>query len=367
MRSFAQIRGAGQKAAPGCCACGEHLKAGLQALNPLNIPDWNDAISGRPDAWVFHTTEWAQILLETYRWQPFYHRLGEGVFPLIEARSWPQRPRGVCLPFSDFCAPLAPDSESVRSWFDNVVEIGRTRGWKYIELRGGLGLLGDRVMASEEYYGHELDLQLGAERVFAGFEGSVRQAIRKSGRLGVVVSLGTDIQSLRDFWALHVQTRRRHGVPPQPWRFMLKIHEHLISQGKGLIAVARAGKEAIAACVFLHSGRKALFKFGASDVHAQESRGMNAAFWSAVQYYAENGFTGLHLGRTDMENAGLRRFKLGWGAAECVIRYCRYDLERGEFIAQNRGGCSSFSRRIFRCMPTPLFKAAGALLYRHAG
>src|SRR4029077_15099455 len=94
----------------------------------------------------------------------------------------------------------------------------------------------------------------------------------------------------------------------------------------GFVAIARRGSQSVAAAVFFQLGNSALYKFGASDELLQEFRGSNLVMWEAIKFLAGNGATVLHLGRTALDNDGLRRFKLGWGTLEETIDYFKFDM-----------------------------------------
>ena len=114
---------------------------------------------------------------------------------------------------------------------------------------------------------------------------------------------------MAQFYKLHVRTRRRHGVPPQPRSFFINIQRHLISAGFGFIVLVECQKDPIAAAMFFKLGRHAVYKFGASDERLQELRANNLAMFEGIKYLAEEGAETLHFGRTDKENEGLRRFQ----------------------------------------------------------
>ena len=81
-------------------------------VNPLSIPDWNERILAFPECTVFHTAEWCRLLVETYGHRPCYLQLQDeagiaALLPMIEVNSWLTGKRGVCLPFADFCRPVA--------------------------------------------------------------------------------------------------------------------------------------------------------------------------------------------------------------------------------------------------------------------
>jgi lipid II:glycine glycyltransferase (peptidoglycan interpeptide bridge formation enzyme) len=169
---------------------------------------------------------------------------------------------------------------------------------------------------------------------------------------------------MRTFFKLHCRTRRRHGLPPQPWRFFLNIQRHLLSAGLGFIATARLESRPLAAAVFFHDDRQALYKFGASDYAFQQLRPNNLVMWAAMKRCAERGLAALNLGRTSLSHEGLRRFKLGLGSEEEEIRYVKYDFAAKQFV-RDVDRVEGWFNRVFARLPLPVLRLAGAVLYPH--
>ena len=209
-----------------------------------------------------------------------------------------------------------------------------------------------------------LDVYVGPEALISNFSSSVQRAVRKAERSGLTVSIQSSPDALAQFYKLHVRTRRRHGVPPQPRSFFINIQRHLISAGFGFIVLVEFQKDPIAAAMFFKLGRHAVYKFGASDERSQELRPNNLAMFEGIKYLAKKGAETLHFGRTDKGNEGLRRFKLSWGAIEEEIGYARFEMASGSW-KHLRDRRSTFHKRIFRVLPASLNRLAGAMLYPH--
>ncbi len=342
----------------------------VQRINPLENAKWDEMLPTHPDCSFFHGAAWARVLQETYGYAPsyFFSSGGERVralLPVVEVDSWLTGRRGVSLPFTDYCRPLVSDAMPFQELFQKTLDYGQIRGWKHLELRGGKGFLGS-ARASNMFYGHELSLVGDLEGLFASLKGPVRRAIRKAEKLGLAVEVLKDLEAVRAFYELQCKTRKKHGLPPQPFRFFRKIHEHILASEKGIVVLARQGRKAVAGAVFFHAGEQAVYKYGASDETFQESRGNNLVIWEAIKWYANRGFKVLHLGRTSLANEGLRSFKLAWGAREEMIEYVSYDLKLRAFVA-GRDEAFGWYNRVFRVLPIGASRLAGALLYRHVG
>jgi hypothetical protein len=340
----------------------------IRILDPVHEPGWDHVVALHRDANCFHTSAWAKVLHQTYSHRPFYLQFACGrrlaaLIPLMEVRSPFTGRRGVCLPFSDACEPLIFDPEAIGLVRDRLLCFVHERHWKYLEIRGGKSF----PLASSstaKFYGHRLDLHSGVEELISRFASPVRRAIRKAEHSGVTAAVVRNREAVADFYRLHVQTRRRHGLPPQPASFFLNIYEHIIKPGLGFVVLAHRRSRPIAAAIFFRFGKNALYKYGASDKKFQELRANNLVMWQGIQFLARNGAEKLHFGRTECDNDGLRRFKLSWGTEEEIINYFRVDPS-GRNCLVSTPSDSGFHKKIFARLPLAVNRLAGAMIYPH--
>ena len=340
----------------------------LRIMDPTADAGWDALLATHPRATFFHGAAWAKTLAEAYGFRCRYVAATRGnelrgLLPVIEARSWLRGMRGVSLPFTDECAPLASPDVPAGSLLDVATREGGARGWKYLELRGGHELF-DGVPEAVSFYGHTLRLDAPADDVFAKFESSVQRAIRKAERAGVTVRFGTDLESVRAYYRLHCRTRTKHGAPPQPFRFFRALCEHVLQKGQGFVALAMHGQRPIAGAVFFQSARQAIYKFSASDERWQELRGPNLVIWQSIRRLIDAGVTELDFGKTSLSNEGLREFKLRWGAEERQIRYARYCFARQGFVKISDLATGA-QARLFALMPVVLSRWIGRAVYPH--
>jgi len=336
-------------------------------INPLQHPEWDSLLAAHPESTIFHSAAWARVLHETYGHRPAYiARFAGGqleLLPIMEVCSpWTGR-RGVSLPFTDVCPPLGVEGQDHRALYQLALEQGRQRHWRYLECRGGHH---DRQGASPslEFYGHVIELARGQEVLFQRLDGAVRRAMRKAEAGRLVVEFSNSLESVRSYYELHCQTRRRHGLPPQPLSFFENITHYVMARGHGFVVTASLQGRPVAAAVIFHHGRQALYKFGASDYAFQHLRPNNLVMWEAIKSCVAKGFASLHLGRTSLANEGLRRFKLGFGAQEERIAYYKYDFVERRFVTEVDRAEGWFNR-VFRLMPPWLLGRAGQALYPH--
>lgn len=340
----------------------------VQSVDSLQMADWDSLVMEHPDSSFFHGVAWAKVLNTAFGFVPRYWiaRTGNrvtGLLPLMDVRSWLSGARGVCLPFTDHCEPLVFDHQSGVNLMEGVLASADSRRWRYVEWRGGDGVLEGSV-PSVRFYSHCLDLSFGLEKLFSGFDSAVRRAIRKAETTGITIRVTDTIDAVGRFYSLHCATRRRHGVPPQPFSFFRAVHRHILSQGMGFVVEAFCRQLPIAAAIFFKFGKKAIYKYGASDTASLRFRANNLVMWEAIRRLAADGYQSLHFGRTSLLNEGLRRFKLGWGCQESHLDYFRFDTNRRRFVAE-KDAAHGWHNVLFRFMPIWLSRAVGGMLYRH--
>ena len=342
--------------------------APVRNVNPLDDPRWDADLAACPGATFFHSSAWARVLHSAYGYRPVYfvgsdESGARTLLPMMEVDSWLTGRRGIGLPFTDASAPLAPDSQAFRGLHEAALAHGKQRGWKYLECRGGRSLFGD-VPASERFLGHRLDLTKGEAVLFSHFEKSTRGAIRKGEQSNLKIEFSRDLESVRAFHHLMCITRRRHGVPPQPFAFFASIQRHVLAQDQGWVVLARHNGIPIAGAVYVHFGKTAIYKYGASDSEFQHLRANNCVMWAVIKRFAADGLATLDFGRTAPDNEGLRKFKLGWGTTENPIEYVRQDLRTGQYAAAKPPSSGRLAR-VFQFLPDPIFRLIGAILYKH--
>ena len=348
----------------------------VHVLDPLTDARWDDLVTRHPRASVFHSRDWLEALKRTYGYEPFaLTTTAEG--PLANGlaccrvRTWAAR-RLVSLPFSDHCEPLVDDPADLAAmvgWFDAEV---LSRRWRSFELRpcavvpASVGSVGQPFRADDDrrYVLHTLDLRRPAEQLFRSFHpSSTQRAIRRAEREGVTYETGRSGAILAEFYRLLRLTRRRHGLPPQPWAWFRNLVECL---GDSLtLHVARKDGTAIAAILTLTFKNTMVYKYGGSDAAYHAMGAMPFLFWGAIQDAIAHGLDVLDLGRSGVDQPGLIAFKDHLGAAQSRLIYYRQPARRRS--AAPAGGLSRLAKALAAHVPDGVLDLSGRLLYRHLG
>jgi CelD/BcsL family acetyltransferase involved in cellulose biosynthesis len=328
---------------------------------------WIRFSAPRPEANIFHHPAWISLLAECYGYRPFIFVVcdpeGEicAGLPMMEVHGLLAGRRWVSLPFSDHCAPLYRDAESLKALTNGLVRAYQEKEIPKIEVRWEL-LNNPAIHSYSQYVLQTVSLSPDVEVVAKRLNRTHRQNISTAEERGVRVERGDRPEHLHAFYRLQLETRRRHGVPVQPWRFFELLSKTLIEQGLGFVLLAQKDNQHLAAGVFLHWGRTLTCKYAASREDTLALRPNNLIFWAGIRWGCENGYTLFDMGRTDAENTGLRRYKKGWGAEEAPLVYSTLSAKPPH---PTNGMSVRVMNAVIRNSPTWVCKMAGELLYKH--
>jgi CelD/BcsL family acetyltransferase involved in cellulose biosynthesis len=343
--------------------------AETRLIDPIADPEWLAFIEGSPTAEVFHHPRWLGLLRDQYGYQVQACCLanGNGIeagIPVAKIESRLTGRRLVSLPFSDVCSPaLAPGTDS-----EALDDLGRALAEQARASELGLTVHAPlsgapKAFVQPRFVRHLLSLDADLTEIEASYAKQIKRGIKKAEREGLRVERRGDRAALDAFYSLHLQTRRRLGVPTQPKSFIRRF-EGLFDAGLGFVAVVLDESEPIAAAVFLTHNETATYKYGASDAARLGKRPNNLLFAETIRWARDSGFRTLDFGRTDLDNEGLRAFKRSWGAREESLSYTY--LDAGEPSLQ-----PSLRDRVMgatiRRSPALVGRLAGAALYKHFG
>ena len=346
------------------------MKIDIEVINPISYKDWDQLLLSTEQYSFFHSSAWAKVLYDSYNYSPQYlFSLQENkinlLIPFMNISSSLTGKRGVCLPFTDYCDPII-NCDITDDIFPYIIEYAKKSRWKYLEIRGGDSLFSN-VKPSSYFYGHTLLLSEDDDQLFSKFSKNTKRNIKKAlGNNDLKIILSNSLESIQEYFNLHCITRKRHGLPPQPFYFFKNIHEHILSKNSGFVVLASYKNVVVGGAVYFHFGNNAIYKYGASNLDYKEIKPNNLIMWEAIKWYSQNGYKHFCFGRTDPENSGLRRFKTGWGTEEKVINYYKYELKSNAFVS-DMNLVSNIQSQLFKKMPRSLLKIIGNKFYKYVG
>jgi CelD/BcsL family acetyltransferase involved in cellulose biosynthesis len=334
----------------------------------LADPRWLAFVEDSPSALPFHHPAWSQLLADCYGYPGFAFAVVDGAgrvhagVPIVDVSTRLTSRKWVSLPFTDFCPPLADGPGPLGELIHGLNAERRAAGVARVELRGEVR--GFEAVHTSDSVRHRLDLDPDPDAVARGFRTRARRHITKAVRQGVTVRRASGApEFLRIFYRLHLETRRRLGVPIQPKRFFRMLWERVIERDLGLCLIAFAGEAPAAATVLLAASGHVTYKYSAWDRRFVALRPNHLLLSEAIAWACTNGFREFDFGRSDVDNAGLRSFKSSWGATEEPLVYS-YIGDAPH--AGRRARAAALLEPVIRHSPSAVCRLAGELLYKYS-
>jgi len=349
----------------------------VKIIDPSKDTRWSDFISSHKYGSIYHHSAWKEVIQSTYKYTPLYFvleddegRLRAGI-PFFLIKSWLTGTRLVSLPFSDVCDPLIDTIENASGLLDAIISAKEKFGASYIEIRtqNNSEVFNAYEMKMQPYYQtHVLTLKDDPEVLRKSFHKScIQRSIKKAEKSNLTVRKGETVKDMRTFYNLHLLTRKRHGVPPQPYKFFQNIWELMYPRGLVTLLLAESNNRVIAGIVLFKFGDTVYYKYGASEESFLTYRPNHLLMWKSIEMACNEGFRYFDFGRTSADNTGLTDFKSRWGAKEYQLSYLYFPNIKGvASIKENSFKCRIITK-LGRKVPTTLLRIGGGVLYKHLG
>jgi hypothetical protein len=343
----------------------------LKQAQPIMIAPsdsrWMDFIQTCPDANIFHHPNWLELMQECYGYTASILAIPDADgnirtgLPFMKVNSPLTGRRWVSFPFSDYCNPLYRDEAAREELARELVNIFQSGLAKKMEIRWCLPHRPE-IQQVSEFVLHTIKLDPDPVEVSKRFKRTHLQNIHTAEERGVTVEFGDQIEHLKIFYDLQLETRKRHGVPAQPWKYFDLLWRYIVKAGMGFVLLAHQDNEIIAGMVYLGWGKTLIAKYAASREDRFNLRPNNLLFWEGIRWGCQNGFGVFDMGRTEVENAGLRNFKSRWGAVEEPLYY---SFLASKQIQPSNGRLDRILHSVIQHSPLWVCRLSGELLYRH--
>lgn len=337
----------------------------------IKDPRWLRLIGQNPTATIFHHPAWMETLSSCYQYNFFIFSLVDqngnlcAGIPIAEINHHVTPRRWVVLPFSDYCTPLYHDEESLDKLINLLVDQQQAKQCPKVEIRAPLPAR-TGLQTSSKYVLHTVALNADPELVAKQVSRQQKQNVRTAEKNELRIVRGTSLEELGVFFRLHTLSRRKHGVPVQPWKYFKLLGRNVLQQGLGFILLAYKEDTCISAGLFLHWQKTLTYKYSATDEAAQNLRPNHLITWTAMKWGCENGFTTFDFGRAEVTDAGLRAYKTRWGADETPLFYS-YIPTAPASVRSGNGRIASLLQKVIRRSPVWVCQGLGELFYRYAG
>jgi Acetyltransferase (GNAT) domain len=326
---------------------------------------WNEFTRSSSAATLYHRAQWTEALRRAYGFRILVVTIEDAreivAGCLFAPSKIPFVGRVVGLPFSDSCAPLGTGDDSVRELLEGLAREPRVRGG--IELRGVEAPPPWRTV--DCFHEWSLDLARPLSDIKRTVDRNFRRQVRHAVDDAFRIDSGDSADLLGRFYRLQLQTRRRLGLPPQPLRFFTLVREEFARTSSFEVWVASRSGIDHAAVVLLRDGARLYAKWSARAEQAANGAS-HLVFSSIIEHYAGK-VAALDLGRTDIRNTGLVRFKREMGAVPSLLPYSFFPNLRQALNAESPDRSAGLMARVWRRLPLAVTRAIGAAAYGFLG
>jgi hypothetical protein len=351
----------------------------VRQLQSSEYSAWDEFVHRHPLGSPYHLTSW-KIWIE----RAFSHIRGSFLvgttphsneilagLPIYHVRSRLLGDRLVTVPFAAYCDPLLRHAEDfkaflpeIRRWMvrDRVVRF-ELKTWRHppIDSNSGFGVI-------KRHLHHFIPLGPDPESFLQSCSPtSVRHMIGKARKQGVRITADGGTGHLDAFYQIHVETRVRLGLPAMPMSLFASLVDPS-PPNPAAIRLALLGGQPVAAILTLRF-RDMLAVEYAGDLAAHRKSGASQLlYWQTIMAAFREGRTWISLGRTSLDNPGLRAYKCHWQAREeqLLTHVLSISKEQGTGtwpVATAR----HLAKRIIRVTPKRLAVWLGNACYRHLG
>ncbi len=342
----------------------------VNIINPLIDSAWLNFIKNQEKATIFHHPAWLSVLKKQYHFPVFAicsqdkdGNITAGI-PFCEVKTLTGKKKWVSLPFSDFCNPLYSNENDLKSILDSIIKEKNEKKIDSIEIRYELPFPSE-FKENNKFAIHSKELKGTSKEIFKTLKKTrVQQPIQKSIQNGLITEVRYDYQAIKIFYELHLKTRRKLGVPIQPEKYFIHFYKEIIKYNLGFVVLVKMTGKFISAGIFAGFGNTLSYKYNASDPDYLKLRPNNLMLWTGIKEALGKGFLYFDFGKSDIANAGLRRFKSGWGAEEKELKYSYYPEVPESSFSDNVQNI--FLKPLIKNSPPFVCRMLGELFYKYS-
>lgn len=341
---------------------------------------WDDFVAAHPNGLICHLSGWKQVLEQSFSHiKGFYLALIDPAsgdllagLPVYLVNSFVTGKRLVSIPFATLSDPLAASDSEIRQLLSASQKLAIDAGASRIEIRTQASA---RMMNNsgfcriDSFKHHFLVLDEPAELLARRFaRKSIDSTLKQCKRHGLKLANDCNYDGLSVFFSLYVKTRKRLGLPPQPFRLFENLWQVFAPSGKLQLLHASYGKRVIASMLLLKFKDRVSWEFIGDHPEFRHLHPTHFLVWEAIKLSCAEGYKVFDFGRTAVTNIGLMDFKRRWGT---VVG----DLPQFWFPPHSNGAKALASetmkyrvfKRLMQSTPEALLPLVGKLCYRHMG
>ncbi len=352
----------------------------IKLIDPITDPRWDKFVESHPFGWICHLSGWKQVLEKSFNHLKGYYfaRMDnlekniEAALPIFEVRSWLTGRRLVSVPFASLFDPLISSKEEMDELVEAAIKLSQELRSSYIEIRALASssfIQDDRFSKNAFYKHHYLPLNKDPQELKRTFHRTcVRQRITRAEKSDIHLKIGKKEGDLKQYHSLHTTTRKRLGLPSQPYIFFKNLWDEFYPSNMLSLLLAEKNDENIAGLILFKFKDRFSVDFAASNEKYVNISPNHFLFWEAIKLAYEEGYRIFDFGRTSPTNEGLMDFKNRWGTKIIELQQFYYPKETIlNKASQEKTKKYRLMTKICANAPDRFQTRIGAFCYRHLG
>jgi hypothetical protein len=350
----------------------------VEVINPIEDSRWDAFVNSHPLGWVCHLSGWKKVLENNFKHMKGYYititedHCIKAALPVYSVNSWLTGKRLISIPFTGLCDPLVSNSDEMAVLLQEARNLFRNLKSSYLEIRTlkASSFIHNNEFGVQKWWKHHfIILDKNLEELKKSFHRTcVRQRISRAEKSNLNIKVGNNESDLKKFYQLQMITRKRLGLPSQPYLFFKSIWETFLPLNKITLLLAEEGDQPIASLILFKFGNRVSAEFGVSDEAFRDKSPNHLLFWEAIKLAFSEGYKVFDFGRTQVTNKSLLEFKDHWGTQVCDLPYYYYPGNMAEEMTKKEEDVSfKFVKGLCEKAPDFLYKQIGNFCYRHLG
>lgn len=352
----------------------------IQLIDVEKDTRWDHFVERHPFGWVCHLSTWKQALEKNFRhMKGYYFAIVDksdneihAALPVYTVKSWLTGNRLVSIPFATLCDPLISKNDELNKLLEPAISLSTEIKSSFIEIRT---LLSSELIKKEQlgkkisYKQHFLHLNDKPENLKKKFHRTcIRQRINRAEKSNLKLRVGKDYSDLNQFYRLHLISRKRLCLPPQPFLFFKSLWDLFSAENKLTLLLVRSEEKYIAGLILFKFKDRVSAEFAVSDEKYKNLSPNHFIFWEAIKMSYNEGYKIFDFGRTSPSNKSLMDFKKRWATVELDLpQYYYPENVRLNSTESENSLRYRLTSKMCEIAPSPALKLIGNFCYRHLG
>lgn len=352
----------------------------VKIIDPLNDSSWDRFVEKHPLGWIVHLSGWKTLMEKSFpHMKGYYLTVSEpangeiqAALPLFKVKSWLTGNRLVSIPFATLCDPLINNGQEMESLFEEALRLSKKLKTSYLEIRtlGTSALIQDKRLGSSPFYKHHyILLDKDPDALKKSFHRTnVRQRIQRALDSNIHIKEATSETDMNTFFELYKKTRRKHGLPAQPYIFFQVLWEIFSPSKQMVLLLAEYNSKVIAGLVLFRYKKRVSAEILGTDEEYLNVSPNHLLFWEAIQSACRDGFKVFDFGRTSPNNESLMTFKNRWGTSVIDLPQFYYPSAATETLNdQDTSTKYNIITKLCKKSPDFIYREISRFCYKHLG